>query len=206
MIITGPTDLVDDQDGKKANQALEWLLTNWSAVADGLLEPDFDVEVEAIVEPQSEERSSPPMIPLSPTIVRSFDSPSSPRAAPAPPSASMKTGPFPALPPPVPVESSKEAPTTSADDIPRYLDTLDDDDEDSRHDEEDLVTENDSSATKTPTTRPQSDSSYATSIETPPTRSFDDRRGSRKTVEPTQLSPEDERGEFSDFADPSFLY
>ncbi|GAA5949689.1 hypothetical protein JCM3765_002756 [Sporobolomyces pararoseus] len=194
MIITGPTDLVDDQDGKKANQALEWLLTNWSAVADGLLEPDFDIEVEAIVGSSSSSStgagSSPPMIPLSPTVMKTFESPSSPRAAPTPP----VSGPFQARPPipvslPVslPVEEPK-APSTE--DIPRYLDSLEDDEEDSRSEGEDEA--NDSSATKTP--RPQSDSSYATSIETPPTRSFDERRGSRKTAEQSQLSPEDERG------------
>ncbi|GAA5991111.1 hypothetical protein JCM5350_006668 [Sporobolomyces pararoseus] len=189
MIITGPTDLVDDQDGKKANQALEWLLTNWSAVADGLLEPDFDVEVEAIVGSSSSSTgggSSPPMIPLSPTVMKTFESSSSPRAAPNPPTS----GPFQTRPPiqiSVPAEGAK-APSTE--DIPRYLDTLEDDDEESRSEGEDEA--NDSSATKTP--RPQSDSSYATSIETPPTRSFDERRGSRKTAEPSQLSPEDERG------------
>ncbi|GAA6013338.1 hypothetical protein JCM11491_006359 [Sporobolomyces phaffii] len=197
MIITGPTDLVDDQDGKKAKQALEWLLTNWSAVADGLLEPDFDVDVDAVVEPASNslqlpEGSSPPMIPLSPALVGAFNSPSSPRAAPTPPA-----GPFPStFAPPVPtaeprpLSAVKESTAPSSDDIPRYLDTLEDDDEDDTRSDDERA--NDSSATKTP--RPQSTSSYATSIETPPTQSAEDRRGSRKILAPVHVTPEDERG------------
>ncbi|GAA5845569.1 hypothetical protein JCM3766R1_000785 [Sporobolomyces carnicolor] len=186
MIITGPTDLVDDQDGKKANQALEWLLTNWSAVADGLLEPDFDVEVEAVVDSaQTRAGSSPPMIPLSPTIVRNLDSPSSPRAAPAPPTGALHVS------PPVPVPAVATASQTPVNGNPKYLSSLDDEEEEegSRSDEEGG---HDSSLTKTP--RPQSDSSYATSIETPPTRSVDERRESRKAPEAVQLTPEDERG------------
>ncbi|GAA5908112.1 uncharacterized protein JCM6883_004119 [Sporobolomyces salmoneus] len=147
MIITGPTDLVDDQDGKKANQALEWLLVNWSAIADGLLEPDFDIEVDALGESTTPQLgASPPMIPLSPNVA----SPSSPRAAPAPPGGLFR------LAPPVPVESQSPSVPSPSTDIPRYLDTLDDDDdaEEPRSDDQGA---NDDSLTETP--RPRSDSS-----------------------------------------------
>lgn len=126
------------------------------------------------------------MIPLSPTIVRNLDSPSSPRAAPAPPTGALHVS------PPVPVPAVATASQTPVNGNPKYLSSLDDEEEEegSRSDEEGG---NDSSLTKTP--RPQSDSSYATSIETPPTQSVDERRESRKAPEAVQLTPEDERGQ-----------
>ena len=52
MVITGPTDSVEatGANAKKAQDGLLWLLTHWSAVADGLLEADFDVNVEEAME------------------------------------------------------------------------------------------------------------------------------------------------------------
>jgi len=210
MIITGPTDLVDDHDGKKANQGLAWLLKNWSAVADGLLEPDFDIDVDSIVaacspivpqpspQPELTQQLAPPT-PSSPTMARNFEMPSTPRAAPTPPNGGFSTFPPPPIPfvEPVPQVPEEEQVSTPMSDVPRYLNSLDDDD-DGEEDEEAKSEEEmarDQSHTKTP--RPQSDSSYATSIETPPTGEFGDHRTSMKHIEPVQLSPEDERGEFS---------
>lgn len=207
MIITGPTDLVDDHDGKKANQGLAWLLKNWSAVADGLLEPDFDIDVDSIVaacspivpqpspQPELVQQLAPPPLPTSPTMARAFDMPSSPRAAPTPPNGGFSTFPPPPIPFVEPIASvqEEEQASTPMSDVPRYLNSLDDDDEEDEEpkSEEEMV--RDQSQMKTP--RPQSDSSYATSIETPPAGDFGEHRGSMKHIEPAQLSPEDERGE-----------
>ncbi|ORY80292.1 hypothetical protein BCR35DRAFT_93273 [Leucosporidium creatinivorum] len=51
MHITGPTESFESTGAnvKKAQDGLLWLLTNWSSVADGLLEPDFDVDVNEVL-------------------------------------------------------------------------------------------------------------------------------------------------------------
>ncbi|KDE06906.1 hypothetical protein MVLG_02794 [Microbotryum lychnidis-dioicae p1A1 Lamole] len=49
--ITGPTDTIySSANGKRAEEALLWLLKHWSLVADGLLEPEFDVDVDAVLD------------------------------------------------------------------------------------------------------------------------------------------------------------
>ncbi|SCZ91339.1 BZ3500_MvSof-1268-A1-R1_Chr1-2g01344 [Microbotryum saponariae] len=49
--ITGPTDTIDSSaNAKRAEEALLWLLKHWSLVADGLLEPEFDVDVDAVLD------------------------------------------------------------------------------------------------------------------------------------------------------------
>jgi hypothetical protein len=52
MVISGPTDAFDTTGVtvKKSQDGLLWLLKNWSAVADGLLERDFDVDTDAVLE------------------------------------------------------------------------------------------------------------------------------------------------------------
>ncbi|KAK4050465.1 Type II inositol 1,4,5-trisphosphate 5-phosphatase [Microbotryomycetes sp. JL201] len=59
MHISGPTDTYEmsGSNAKKAQDGLLWLLNNWSSVADGLLEPDFDVDVDAVLDrtPRAEE-------------------------------------------------------------------------------------------------------------------------------------------------------
>lgn len=51
MHITGPTESFESTGAnvKKAQDGLLWLLTNWSSVADGLLEPDFDIDVNEVL-------------------------------------------------------------------------------------------------------------------------------------------------------------
>ncbi|GJN92168.1 hypothetical protein Rhopal_005198-T1 [Rhodotorula paludigena] len=55
MVITGPTDSMDSlgETIKKGQNALVWLLSNWSNVADGLLEPDFDIDESLYVDDES---------------------------------------------------------------------------------------------------------------------------------------------------------
>ncbi|GAA5972690.1 hypothetical protein JCM11641_002975 [Rhodosporidiobolus odoratus] len=52
MIITGPTESFEaiGQTNKKGQEALLWLLEHWSSIANGLLEPDFDVDPTTILE------------------------------------------------------------------------------------------------------------------------------------------------------------
>lgn len=203
MIITGPADLATDHDGKKANQALEWLLSNWSAVADGLLEPDFDVDIDAIVhghevagadEPVA---GSPPMVPIptSPANMRTFDVPQATRAAPAPPSDAFSTYTSTAPPPvpfveSVPPKSVDQVAGIASSDVPQGLDSIEDEEEEEESSDE--ATTNDPSLLKT--SRPMSDSSYATSIATPPGGHPEDQRGLKLTAHAPRLSPEDEKG------------
>lgn len=51
MTITGPTEGYEmvGVTVKKSQDGLLWLLSNWSAVADGLLEPDFDLDTDEIL-------------------------------------------------------------------------------------------------------------------------------------------------------------
>ncbi|GAA5837184.1 hypothetical protein JCM9279_005610 [Rhodotorula babjevae] len=52
MLITGPTEPLASgvEAASRAQDALRFLLENWSTIADGLLEPDFDVDPEKVVE------------------------------------------------------------------------------------------------------------------------------------------------------------
>ncbi|KAM0793678.1 hypothetical protein ACM66B_001107 [Microbotryomycetes sp. NB124-2] len=52
MHISGPIDTYEmtGSNAKKAQDGLLWLLNNWSSVADGLLEPDFDIDVDAVLD------------------------------------------------------------------------------------------------------------------------------------------------------------
>ncbi|GAA6059377.1 hypothetical protein JCM10212_003275 [Sporobolomyces blumeae] len=216
MIITGPTDLSDDASGKKANEALTWLLKNWSAIADGLLELDFDVDVDALVPPTSPappshttsprvealKAQSPPVSPRTNRNLGGFES-STPRPAPTPPVRGLDT--FPGLPAPavrqaVPgvalAPSVPSTKTASSSEVPRYLATLanDEDDDDARSAADDDDDDEAPSSSQTKSRRPQSNSSYATSIQTPPVEQNLDHRASTKSAAPVQLSPEDERG------------
>lgn len=121
MHITGPTESFESGgvNVKKSQDALLWLLTHWSSVADGLLEPDFDIDVADVLgqasplpsfEMVSPTPPSRPQLPDSQSThtleilsVPRFNSvstsspPASPREARAPPLA---------MPPPIPVPSS----------------------------------------------------------------------------------------------------
>ena len=52
LSITGPTEPLASgvEAASRAQDALRFLLENWSAIADGLLEPDFDVDPEKVVD------------------------------------------------------------------------------------------------------------------------------------------------------------
>lgn len=51
MTITAPTEKyeVEGQSAKRAEEGLVWLLENWSAIADSLLDPDFDIDVDNVM-------------------------------------------------------------------------------------------------------------------------------------------------------------
>ncbi|GAA6035932.1 hypothetical protein JCM8097_005172 [Rhodosporidiobolus ruineniae] len=52
MVITGPTESFEaiGEVIKKGQEALLWLLNHWSSVADGLLEPDFDIDPSTVLD------------------------------------------------------------------------------------------------------------------------------------------------------------
>ncbi|GAA5856182.1 hypothetical protein JCM8547_000808 [Rhodosporidiobolus lusitaniae] len=52
MVITGPTESFEaiGETIKKGQEALLWLLNHWSSVADGLLEPEFDIDPNTVLE------------------------------------------------------------------------------------------------------------------------------------------------------------
>ncbi|BGP12482.1 Type II inositol 1,4,5-trisphosphate 5-phosphatase [Rhodosporidiobolus nylandii] len=56
MVITGPTESFEaiGETIKKGQEALLWLLKHWCAVADGLLEPEFDIDPSTVVEKHNE--------------------------------------------------------------------------------------------------------------------------------------------------------
>ncbi|BGP44501.1 Type II inositol 1,4,5-trisphosphate 5-phosphatase [Rhodotorula kratochvilovae] len=103
MVITGPTETVESvgEAVKKGQDALTWLLGHWSSVADGLLEPDFDIDPATIVDtpsptpaptlnvevPQAELHIQQPQQVSS--ARPDLPAPSQPREAPAPPLAAL---------------------------------------------------------------------------------------------------------------------
>ncbi|KAI5481741.1 Rho GTPase-activating protein [Pseudohyphozyma bogoriensis] len=89
MVITGPTDTTDavGLTVKKAQDGLLWLLNNWSAVADGLLEPDFDVDTDVVLDrsPAATFPAAPPLQPITAKAQEATSAPpaETPAAAPA---------------------------------------------------------------------------------------------------------------------------
>ncbi|GAA6046580.1 hypothetical protein JCM3770_006220 [Rhodotorula araucariae] len=104
MVITGPTETVDSvgEVVKKGQNALCWLLSHWSSVADGLLEPDFDIDPATVVDtppptppptlnvevPQAELHIQQPHEAIASARTDLPDA-SQPREAPAPPLAAL---------------------------------------------------------------------------------------------------------------------
>lgn len=60
MVISSPTEQDASFTSKKAQDGLLWLLNHWSAIADGLLEPDFDIDTTAVLE------NYPPVLSVAP--------------------------------------------------------------------------------------------------------------------------------------------